>query len=77
MFLDAPAHGLHARKPEWTPEYLDRHRTRILEQGAVTLNFLVIDADQPFAKVLAAVTAKVMSTSEATGRPLQTQAEAD
>jgi thymidylate kinase len=78
MFLDAPAHVLHARKPEWTPEYLNRHRTRILEQGAVTRNFSVIDAEQPFATVLATVTAKLMAAAAAASdTPLHVQSETD
>jgi thymidylate kinase len=77
LFLDAPAHVLHARKPEWTPEYLNRQRSRILEQGAVTGNFSVIDAEQPFATVLAAVTARLASAPAATATPLRAQAGTD
>ncbi len=77
MFLDAPAAVLHARKPEWTPEYLNRQRTRILEQGALTPNFFVIDAEKPFAEVLAIVTARLMSVTETTKTRLRVQPNSD
>ncbi len=67
MFLDAPAAVLHARKPEWTPEYLDQQRTRILEQGRHTGNFVIVDATQPFSDVLAEVTRLVIATTR--GQP--------
>ena len=64
VFLDAPAAVLHARKPEWTPEYLDRQRARILEQGRHTRNFVIVDATQPFPDVLAEVTRLAIATTE-------------
>ena len=56
-----------SRKPEWTPEYLDRQRARILEQGRHTRNFVIVDATQPFPDVLAEVTHLAIATAE--GRP--------
>lgn len=55
VFLDAPAEVLHNRKPEWTPEYLNTQRERILEQGQTTRNFSAVDATQPFDAVLSDV----------------------
>jgi thymidylate kinase len=62
VFLDAPAEVLHDRKPEWTIEYLNKQRDRILEQGQATRNFSVVDANQPFDKVLADVLDRASGT---------------
>jgi len=64
VFLDAPPAVLHARKPEWNPEYLAQQRRRILEQGRHTRKFVIVDATQPFAEVLAEVTRLVVATAE-------------
>jgi len=64
VFLDAPAEVLHERKPEWTHEYLNLQRNRILEQGQATRNFSVVDASQPFEKVLADVLDKTDASSD-------------
>ena len=56
LFLDAPAEVLHARKPEWTLEHLERQRKGIMEQGRSSRNFVRIDATQPLDSVLADVT---------------------
>jgi thymidylate kinase len=65
VFLDAPAEVLHARKPEWTIEYLNTQRRRISEQGQAVNGFSVVDASQPYDAVVAEVTRKVC---ELTGR---------
>ena len=59
VFLDAPAAVLHARKPEWTTDYLDKQRQRIREQGQAVRNFCVVDVTQPLDSVIAEVTAKI------------------
>ena len=77
IFLDAPADVLHARKPEWNTEYLNRQRTRILEQGACTRHFSIVDAQQPFPAVLEAVMEKFMGAVEQPGPPLRAQIQTD
>jgi thymidylate kinase len=56
IYLDAPAEVLYARKKEATPEYLERRRRVIMEQGATMDSFLRVDATQPPDRVLAEVT---------------------
>jgi thymidylate kinase len=55
IFLDAPAGVLYTRKKESSIQYLDRRRKLILELGKKMTNFVVVDAAQPFDKVLAEV----------------------
>ena len=60
LFLDAPAEVLHARKPEWTLEHLERQRSGILEQGQSSRNFVRIDATRPLDAVLADVVSQII-----------------
>lgn len=44
--LDAPGQVLYARKPEATPEWLERRRQGYLALGAVVPTFVVVDANR-------------------------------
>ncbi len=55
IVLDAPAAVLWARKPEGTPELLERRRQEYLELRSEVENCAVVDASQPREEVVRAV----------------------
>ena len=59
VFLDAPPEVLHARKPEWTFEHLEKQRAGIIEQGKVAKEFVRVDATQSEDKVFSEVYAQI------------------
>ncbi len=61
LFLDAPPAVLYARKAEWSLERLQRYRASILAQGAVTKNFVTVDATQPVDAVFDDVVAAIFT----------------
>jgi thymidylate kinase len=65
IMLDAPAHRLHARKPEATVEWLEQRRRQYLELAAVLPEFVVLDVDRPLDDVVADVADLIRSSWKA------------
>lgn len=69
LFLDAPPEVLLARKGEGTLESLAKRRAVYLGHGAMTKNFVQLDASRPLPEVVAEATALIEDLSRAgTGR---------
>ncbi len=61
IFLDAPVEVLFERKGEWSHDHLRRHREGLLEQGARTRNFVVVDATRDLDEVTSDVLERLLS----------------
>jgi thymidylate kinase len=67
IVLDAPAEVLFARKPEGTPDLLERRRREYLDLAG-EINHAVIDASQPQDRVESAVIALIRDFRSRGGR---------